>query len=602
MKFLIVTPNFNSGKYLASTFTRMLEAKKCCNKKHEVNWIIMDACSRDQSIHILRYLISSYGFYNLRHNLKLNIQVEIAKDKGMYEGINNGLMYAKEKSIDYDCFFWLNSDDQVCLKSFDSIEQAFNRAANKNALIIGRGIDIDEASQVILDKPHPKILFEKVVSGDFNYTSGEWIKAESCVFPRDLVEKVGLFNQDLRLAGDYEYIVRCSKIAEPEYDDECYAREFRRCQGQQSSDLRPYEIERRKALEIVGSQRQLTSENSPKIGTIYFYPDYTSGNSYQESLYEGKISKGFTTAEDLLSKCPKIEPKDVLHIHWLNDIIRRDPEVAKDLMKKFEHFLLESKKAGALIVWTIHNIHSHESRNSKLERDAYEFLIKHCDRCHMHDVLVVYEFNEYYKTLPWGRIRIAEHGAYAKALGPQSKSILAEFGICEGDKYIVVPGQLRKYKNLPLLRKALEYIGKNYPDVGICLLGRPHPELKQKEVESIYSLSNVFHSRSRLNDDDYSRLVRDSLFSLLTYVNISTSGSAIHSLSQGTKIIAPRLGTLQTCVTNVEYGYLYSNDNLDSLYEAIDMMFAEGLDGNSKQEVSTDRLAQWSTMLPRILA
>lgn len=164
-----------------------------------------------------------------------------------------------------------------------------------------------------------------------------------------------------------------------------------------------------------------------------------------------------------------------------------------------------------------------------------------------------------------------------------------------------MPGQLRKYKNIPLLYQALKYLYANYSSLQVCLAGQPHPELSTDEVDLIYSQPNVLFSRARLNDDDYGRLVRDSLFALLTYTNISTSGGAIHALSQGTKVVAPRIGSLQTCVKSPRYGYLYRNNDIDSLSEAIDLAIDTQIK-MQRPEISGSLItADWSSMMPLIM-
>lgn len=163
-------------------------------------------------------------------------------------------------------------------------------------------------------------------------------------------------------------------MAEPFYDDSCYAREFRRCAGQQSEDLKPYEVERKRIADLNGNTQPLKAKPTKLEGCIYFYPDYTNGNSYQTFLYENYKTKGFKTFEQLRDDCPQLSNGDIFHIHWLNDIIRRDERVASEFRDWLFAFLLHSKQAGAKILWTIHNIHSHESIIYILKQASTSFL------------------------------------------------------------------------------------------------------------------------------------------------------------------------------------------------------------------------------------
>lgn len=599
MNFLIITPNLNCGDYLKKLFNRMVAAKCRSSTGHKVSWLIMDSDSTDNSLAALRCLISSIGYHNLKDRYNLDVRVTCQKDQGMYDAINNGLRIAEEQSIDYDCFFWVNSDDYLHLESLDLVEKAISKMKEKAVLLIGRAVDIDDNDNVIYDQEHLRISQDDILRGNFNYISANWIRAESCIFTKQLIDKVGRFNAGLRVAGDFEYLIRCCRDNPPEYADKCYAREFRKRDGQQSSNLRLYEIERKNVCRSLPANTAESNSSHGEIGCIYFYPDYTSGNSYQLLLYENVNAIGYPTAEDLLKNPPPCTHHDIFHIHWLNDIMKRERDVAIHLLEWLKNFIFNFKAKGGMIIWTIHNIYSHESKNLDIERDAYQFLMNNCDRCHMHDQLVAYDFHEYYQAIPWGKVRFAAHGSYPQISGDASAETLAHYGLCKGDKYIVVPGQLRRYKNLPMLAKGIHYISFRYPGIFVCILGQPHPELGEGEISAITNFSNVIHSHLRLDDDSYALLTKGSLFSLLTYTAISTSGSAIHALSQGTRIVAPRLGTLEAYVYNSSMGYLYDNNDCDSMFSAIDRMM-DSIDCSKSAQPKLH--ANWSAILPQILA
>ena len=599
MKFLIITPNLNCGDYLKRLFNRIVEAKCRSSIYHKVSWLIMDSESTDNSLSALRCLISSIGYHNLRDRYNLDIRVHCQKDQGMYDAINNGLRLAEEQSIDYECFFWVNSDDYLHLESLDLVEKAIGKMKEKAALLICRAVDIDDNDNVIYDQEHLRVSQDDIITGNFNYITSHWIRAESCIFTKQLIYRIGRFNADLRVAGDFDYIIRCCQDNPPEYADECYGREFRRRDGQLSSNLRVYEIERKHVCRSLPARTPGSKSTQEKIGTIYFYPDYTKGNSYQSLLYENMTAIGYQTAEDLIKNPPSCSRHDIFHVHWLNEIMKRERDIAIHLLDWLKNFISNFKAKGGTVIWTIHNIHSHESRNLDIERDAYQFLINNCDRCHMHDQLVAYDFYEYYKAIPWGKVRFAAHGSYPQVSGDVSAEILAQYGMCKGDKYIVVPGQLRRYKNLPMLAKAIQYMSFRYPSVLVCILGQPHPELEEGEISVITSLSNVVHGHLRLDDDIYAQLTKGSLFSLLTYTAISTSGSAIHALSQGTRLVAPRLGTLEAYIYNSSIGYLYDNNDCASMFSAIDNM----MHSIECSDIAQPRLhADWNAILPQILS
>ena len=604
--FLIVTPVFNGQSYLIDNCQQMLTVKQQ-SPEVSVVWLIRDGKSRDHTLSLLRRWVSHHGYCHLRESKGLDIRIFSDRDSGMYDAINKGIDYAQQNGINYDIFCWLNADDRMADNSLNSMALTYH-ASGRDGWFIARGIDIDADGLVIANDPHKAIDIDQLRSGDFNYKGGQWIKAESCFFSQRTLQRLGGFNPKLRLAGDYDFILRAANLSEPHYADDCKSREFRRWEGQQSSSLIEYEIERK----ITWTQHRLnhrqTLANHPKCQqpikqTIFFYPDYRNGNGYQEELYRGMNSYGYPTIEQLVNTEPKLREGEIFHIHWLNDIINRSPADAQRFWQWLREFILRSKASGATIIWTVHNISSHEKKNVALEEEIIRFLVQQCDRCHMHDQLAVYAFESRYGVLPWGRLRIAEHGAYPKVAAQRSARILNELGLLSSDAYVVIPGQVRRYKNLPLLTDGVAYIQDHAPDLIVCILGQFHPELSMQDSKPLRDQPNVRWLSYRLNDDQYSAFLQEAAFALLTYVDVSTSGAVIHCLSQACRVVAPRIGTIPSLVQSDDQGFLYTNNNRQSLFSAIKCAVNASTDKSEPNLITaTVSHLDWSSILPRILS
>jgi glycosyltransferase involved in cell wall biosynthesis len=603
-RFLVITPVINGEKYLLDNCEQMLRAKRQAPDS-AVTWLIRDGASTDQTLSLLRQWISHHGIHSLREVERLDIHVFSEGDMGMYDALNQGLIYARDQRIDYDIFFWLNVDDRLADNSLRSMAMAYD-ASDGDGWFISRGIDIDCEGSVITNQPHERLDLDRLRSGEFNYASASWVKAESCFFSRRIFRRLGSFNGQLRLAGDYDLILRAANLMPPTYVDGCQSREFRRWSGQQSSALIEYEIERKKVQAAhlpSASPALIKSMHLPVISqTIFFYPDYTSGNGYQEELYRGINAYGFSVIEHLITADPVLGEGEIFHLHWLNDIVGRCYDDANRLWQWLRGFILRSKGRGAMVIWTVHNISSHENKNIDLEEEIIAFLVQECDRCHMHDQLVVYAFEKRYGILPWGRLRIAEHGAYPKVDAERSARVLCEFGLLSTDPYVVIPGQLRYYKNLDLLKAGLTFIDHQFPGMAVCLLGQFHSELSADDVKQIRETPNARWLSYRLSDEQYSAFVREAAFALMTYVNISTSGAVIHCLSQSCRVVAPRLGSIPSLVRSGDQGFLYVNDDRQSFFSAIKSAEqASKSETNSELVSATVAHLNWSSILPRIL-
>ena len=604
-RFLIITPILNGSRFIIDNCEQMLNVQNS-SKDTAITWLIRDGGSSDPTLSLLRQWISHHGSQGLRQASRLDIHVSSSKDQGMYDALNKGLEHARLNSIPYDLFFWLNADDRLADQSLQSMADLLS-SSPQESWFIGRGIDINEMGQIITDEPHEVVAIEQLKTGDFNYSSAKWVKAESCFFTEGILRQLKGFDGTLKLAGDYEFILRAANLSPPAYGEHCKSREFRRWSGQQSSSLFDYEIERKR----VYTQHRLNSSQPPipreqktaTKQTLFFYPDYTCGNGYQDEMYKGVNAYGYPTIEHLMDTNPSLGPQEIFHLHWLNDIISRPLSDATRLWQWLRDFILRVKASGALLIWTVHNIHSHEKTNVELEREIVTFLVHECDRCHMHDQLVVYAFQQHYGILPWGRIRIAEHGAYPKVQIGRSARVLSELGLLPSDPYVVIPGQIRYYKNLLMLEEGLKYIHKNFPELVVCLLGQFHPEVTSQDAHRLRNLPNIRWLSFRLDDDQYSAFVREAMFALITYTSISTSGAVIHCLSQSCRVVAPRIGAIPSVVQGEAQGFLYTNNDQQSLFSGISKGIHTSKDfGKSELTSSTVSSMDWASILPKILA
>jgi glycosyltransferase involved in cell wall biosynthesis len=107
----------------------------------------------------------------------------------------------------------------------------------------------------------------------------------------------------------------------------------------------------------------------------------------------------------------------------------------------------------------------------------------------------------------------------------------------------------------------------------------------------------------RLDDEQYSAFVREAAFALLTYVDVSTSGAVIHCLSQSCRVVAPRIGTIPSLVQSDDQGFLYVNNDRQSLVSAIKSAVKASASKSNPDLISaTVSHLSWASILPRILS
>jgi glycosyltransferase involved in cell wall biosynthesis len=180
MKISVVTVCFNAAETIAQTL------ESVARQEHpDVEHIVIDGASTDGTIDIVRCYSGGLA------------QVVSEADVGIYDAMNKGLA---RSSGDIVCF--LNADDQY------AHPQVLSRVAKQmhdfqlDALIGDVGF---------FSPKEPMRMVRRYRSNQFtpDRLAWGWMPAHPALFlSRAVVQRVGRFKTDYRIAGDYEFIVR----------------------------------------------------------------------------------------------------------------------------------------------------------------------------------------------------------------------------------------------------------------------------------------------------------------------------------------------------------------------------------------------------------
>ncbi len=180
MRISVITVCYNSGKTLESTLRSVAE-----QDYPYVEHIVIDGGSSDSSVDIL----SAY-----RSKLA---DLVIEPDNGIYHAMNKGLALAQGDII---CF--LNADDIY--------------ASSKVLSLVARKIQAHKLDALLGDVGYfrensPNRIFRRYRSKRFtpDRLAWGWMPAHPALFfDKKVVQRVGKFKTDYRIAGDFEFIVR----------------------------------------------------------------------------------------------------------------------------------------------------------------------------------------------------------------------------------------------------------------------------------------------------------------------------------------------------------------------------------------------------------
>ncbi len=187
-KISIITINYNDAIGLEKTIVSILN-----QSYSDYEYIIIDGNSTDGSKEVI-----------LKYQNQLTHWVS-EPDKGIYNAMNKGIKAAKG-----DYLLFMNSGDvlvddidilNICDEKLIEDIVAFDCFLEKGNKVVGRRTHIEKPT-----------LF-------YVYKNG--FKHQSTFIKRYLFEKIGLYNENYKVAGDYEFWIRC--FLEPSTTSKSYA-------------------------------------------------------------------------------------------------------------------------------------------------------------------------------------------------------------------------------------------------------------------------------------------------------------------------------------------------------------------------------------------
>lgn len=177
----IITPSFNQAPFIEETIRSVL-----LQNYPALDYLVIDGGSIDGTLEILR-----------RYEPWLRWISE--RDRGQTDAINKGLRLAQGEILAY-----LNSDDTYLPGGLHTIARFFE--ANPAAgLAYGECRVIDEQSVVFGDLPRRLFSLRRTIE------RGEFLPQQAVFWQRSVMDKVGLFDDTLHYAMDYEYFIRVAR-------------------------------------------------------------------------------------------------------------------------------------------------------------------------------------------------------------------------------------------------------------------------------------------------------------------------------------------------------------------------------------------------------
>lgn len=177
MKFSIITPSFNQGRFLPDCIESVLAQKGI-----EVEHIVTDAGSTDETLDVLK---------NHSHLIWTS-----EPDAGMSDGINKGFLKATG-----DWVMWLNCDDYLLPGALEKVAAHIREHPDAD-VIHGDCVFVNEDKSVIRRK------FDHPVDEATLLFVGCFIPSTSTFFKRKIIDARHLLDTSYKVCMDWEYYLR----------------------------------------------------------------------------------------------------------------------------------------------------------------------------------------------------------------------------------------------------------------------------------------------------------------------------------------------------------------------------------------------------------
>ncbi len=253
---------------------------------------------------------------------------------------------------------------------------------------------------------------------------------------------------------------------------------------------------------------------------------------------------------------------DVWHLHWPERAFA-SPRPAKALVKTglVALALAYAHRRGAKLVWTVHNLQSHDGRHPGLERWLWRFLGRRlAGIIHLSETSRG-ELARLHPELAAKPAVVIPHGHFRAAYpaSPARAAARAHLGLPADAPVVLYFGQIRPYKNVPALLAAWAPLAA--AGARLVVVGRPASAADRAAVEAAArGCAGVDLRLALVPREEVPTYFAAADLVALPYREILNSGAALLALSFDRPVLLPRRGALAELAASLGAGWVRTYD------------------------------------------
>ena len=249
---------------------------------------------------------------------------------------------------------------------------------------------------------------------------------------------------------------------------------------------------------------------------------------------------------------------DVVHLHWLEYIVSVDATPGRGLARTLVRsarlitslLVLRARHIG--VVWTVHNLASHDPVRPRVERALGEAVYALAD-----EVIVHSEYARARVAARFGAARrrrpphVIPHPNYVGVFpdaGEDRAAIRARLGL-PADAYVYLCfGQVRAYKQIGALAEVFGRLAGD--EARLLVVGRATDPAEARRLERCAARDpRIVLRLEHVPEELVAPVHRAGDAAVIAYRDVFSSGALLASLSEGLPVVAPGTGTARELFT-----------------------------------------------------
>jgi glycosyltransferase involved in cell wall biosynthesis len=332
------------------------------------------------------------------------------------------------------------------------------------------------------------------------------------------------------------------------------------------------------------------------------------GDKHLEHLYGILIREGYEVLPYSAANVVRYNRQAIWHIHWIDlfhygKIRSREMKRHSALIScaRFLNFLFMvslCKLCGVSILWTIHNVASHEQPDTIIGNAVTRLLLRFADSVTAVNNHIRREIARLYR---FGNIRFLRQGLYDFGRRDTTRQEARhQLGLDEEDFVIVFLGVIEEYKGIDLAMEAM----KEFCDdpVKLVVAGRldRNSAYGHRVLELAEKNSNILLFDGFIHDQDLHLYFKAADYSIYPYRRVDNSGPIYLTLSFGTPTIIRGIGGIPEIVQlNPRVAIILDQADKEEIVRAISKARSTRVD-KSEFDIFREKLC-WSHLEYEIL-